>query len=167
MFGVAAANAAPILATKAYVDSGLAAAKTYTDNAYLEVVKNDNTLVPSWATLNAASYGPAWGSAWFVETADRSLLVDGIAACLGNNSNDDTMSQASVVSGKPNLAGWGKNCFCKVQRVNNQRVTAAWVFLISNSTDTTCNAYCHIGCALCARNGSVHSCARAKLFAAP
>ncbi|MDR1026986.1 MAG: hypothetical protein LBL46_01055 [Rickettsiales bacterium] len=168
MFGATAARAdAPVIATKGYVDSGLAAANAYTDNAYLEVAKNDNTLIPSWATLNSASYGAAWGGAWFVKTDDGSALIEGIATCLGNNSNADAMSQASVVGGKPNLSGWGKNCFCNVQRVNNQQVAGAWAFAYTFTSASDCYLSCNISCPGCVRAGTSNSCTRAKLLASP
>jgi hypothetical protein len=149
-----APSAATDATTKAYVD-GLAAPQ--------------GGLVP-WGELRALANTTQtndahWGDTWEARAAGH--MIRGVAACLGNNSTDDTMNQASVVGGQPSPTGWGRNCFCRVSSVNGVEVLGPWVFNISYTPNTDCYSYCATRCSYCVRFGTNNSCSRSKLFAAP
>ncbi|MDR1338056.1 MAG: hypothetical protein LBJ73_03440 [Rickettsiales bacterium] len=147
-----------------------AVTKKYVDDIAAQSAGGLNGNSPSWATLRDADWVSVnWGDTWEAATSDNSIKVEGVAACLGGGNNNDAVSESvsALVSGKPRWNDWGRNCYCRVSRVNDERVVGAWVFSNTDSTIADCGSRCAVDCGLCIRDGTNHSCTRAKLFAAP
>jgi hypothetical protein len=143
--------------------------KKYVDDIAAQSAGGLNGNSPSWAALNSASWAsPHWGDIWEVVSADGATKVEGVAACLGNNSNNEVTDKDNPLSNKlPPWSGWGQNCYCRVSRVNDERVVGAWVFYNTRGTNNDCYSTCAANCSSCVRLGTLHSCSRSSLFAAP
>jgi hypothetical protein len=146
-----------------------AATKKYVDDIAAQGGGGLNGSFPGWEVLETATYGPHWGDTWEVMTADNSHKIEGVAACLGENSDSQVPpTNGPYLSNKlPLWSGWGRNCYCRVSRVNDERVLGAWVFYETYPTHTDCYSACATNCGLCVRIGTYHSCSRSALFAAP
>ncbi|MDR1338101.1 MAG: hypothetical protein LBJ73_03680 [Rickettsiales bacterium] len=133
--------------------------KKYVDDIAAQSAGGLNGNSPSWVAMNSADWaGPHWGDTWEVTTADNSIKVEGVAACLSTETKSGNA---------PDVGTYGGNCWCRVSRVNDERVVGAWVFNYSYGSDTSCYSYCAINCSYCVRHGSEYSCSRDALFSAP
>jgi hypothetical protein len=143
-----------------------AATKAYVDGVV--VAGGLNGTSPGWPALRTMSWdGPHWGATWEVMTKNNTNKVEGVAACLGNGSDSKAMTQSNVVNGVPDETNWGRNCFCRVSRVNNERVIGAWVFIFMYSASSDCDSRCAAYCSTCVRLNQYNACNRSNLFAAP
>ncbi|MDR1337529.1 MAG: hypothetical protein LBJ73_00690 [Rickettsiales bacterium] len=114
--------------------------------------------VPSWAALNGEDWADSgWGVKWVVDNG--TYMVDGVGTCLSTDSRSGIL---------PSTFGYGPNCWCRVEGINNTRVLGAWVFKHTESGGyEDCYATCASRCANCVRVGSSDGCSRAALFTAP
>jgi hypothetical protein len=86
------------------------ATKGYVDAIAAQSAGGLNGTAPSWAALAAEAWDtPHWGDGWEVRNGNGTT-VEGIAACLGSNSESTTMSQSNVVGGKPDITACYANC---------------------------------------------------------
>jgi hypothetical protein len=145
--------------------------KKYVDDIVAQSAGGLNGTAPSWAEMNAADWESSnWGDTWEATTADNSIKVEGVAASLGNAAEPGEgvpKVESGLVYGKPRWSKWGRNCYCRISRVNDERVVGAWAFDYSYSSRTDCHSYCALYCSYCVVSDAGHSCSRAALFAAP
>jgi hypothetical protein len=139
---------------------GAAAITNRSDAAVGLCVKDDSLAkIAAVNTSNSASgWEGGWGDGWTVRSTDGQYVVEGIAACLNTTSKSGT---------KPSTWDYGMNCWCNVISINNKVVSGAWVFHYAYGSYDDCYSYCAINCSDCVRYGTVDSCTRSALFAAP
>jgi hypothetical protein len=133
--------------------------KKYVDDIAAQSAGGLNGNSPSWAALNSADWvSPHWGSMWEVVSAGGAYKVEGVAACLSTKDKSD-----DAPSDNTN----GLNCWCRVSRVNDERVSGAYVFTKIMTSNNECYSVCFIDCVKCIHFGMNSSCTLAALFAAP
>jgi hypothetical protein len=177
-FAIPAAGETPVIATKKYVDSGLATRVTNVvfdsfqnraagfatasqgakaDSAVQFVTLNNYVLksevTPGLSDLRNLSGsipgGLAYGTGVSWSALYNSYLIEGIGMCL--ESTSDIEMQAI-----------GPSCWCRMIRPVLGRT---WVYVLTHGSLDVCRSHCAFNCTSCLRSHENFSCERSMLLA--